>query len=564
MGSEAGSEGPQTGVPAPLGQYLQELGRHALLDPAAERRLAAELAEARSDWARVLAILPGALDGVAEEIARRQASGESMQGLVDGLLDDDSERARPPGGGTGGASAVPAGTKIKAPGAGTGAGAAGRPRRDVHRDAHRDDASGNTPGEAPDDGRTDRGSDVGSDARSDAQVRALERLVALWQSWRALGAPGARAEDASRGALAREWLLRQFAAIRWRPRATAPWTDPFRAACAQVRQEERLARQLCRYAGGIDGGALQRVPPGGLDDAALRQLVTDGHLGSRAAPGLRRQLQPVWQRQRAAVAGLGMSPAQLLALGAEFEGAERRIDRLAAEMVCANLRLVVSIARGYVGRGVDLADLIQEGNIGLLRAVDRFDHRLGFRFSTYATWWIRQAVARGVAEQGRTIRVPQQLLELVLRIRAVSRRTLARTGREPEFEELLTMDLGATPDRIRQALDLVREPVSLEAPLGPDSQESLHGRVGDEEGPSPEQDHDALSMRRAASGLLASLPERSALVLRLRYGIGSGREHTLVEVGDALGMSRERVRQIEREALEALRTRADGLRDLLD
>jgi RNA polymerase primary sigma factor len=339
-----------------------------------------------------------------------------------------------------------------------------------------------------------------------------------------------------------------------------------RDALSVVRGEERKIMSLCIRQAKMPRADFIRTFPGNETDESW----VAGLLKSKEAyVGVLKQLEPEIQRSQRRLQQVedraGLKTSQVKDINRRMSIGEAKARRAKKEMVEANLRLVISIAKKYTNRGLQFLDLIQEGNIGLMKAVDKFEYRRGYKFSTYATWWIRQAITRSIADQARTIRIPVHMIETINKLNRISRQMLQEMGREPTPEELGER-MEMPEDKIRKVLKIAKEPISMETPIGDDEDSHLGDFIEDGNVQSPVDSATGESLTEATRDVLNGLTVREAKVLRMRFGIDMNTDHTLEEVGKQFDVTRERIRQIEAKALRKLRhpTRSDHLRSFLD
>lgn len=517
----------------PVRMYMREMGTVELLTREGEIEIAKRIEEGIREVMSAIAHFPGTVEHILSEYTRVTSEGGRLSDVLSGYIDPDDGIAPP--------AEVPPPIDPKAPAA-----------------APADD----------DDEENAEASDDEEEAESGPDpVVAAQRFGAVSDqleiTTKALKKHG---RDSKQGIAELVILAELFMPIKLVPKQFEGLVERVRGALDRLRQQERAIMQLCVRDARMPRADFLRQFPGNEIDAGWSEALAKGKSKYAEAIGrLQADIQRCQQKLVALEAETGLTIAEIKDVNRRMSIGEAKARRAKKEMVEANLRLVISIAKKYTNRGLQFLDLIQEGNIGLMKAVDKFEYRRGYKFSTYATWWIRQAITRSIADQARTIRIPVHMIETINKLNRISRQMLQEMGREPTPEELGER-MEMPEDKIRKVLKIAKEPISMETPIGDDEDSHLGDFIEDSTMQSPIDVATVESLKEATREVLSGLTAREAKVLRMRFGIDMNTDHTLEEVGKQFDVTRERIRQIEAKALRKLRhpTRSEHLRSFLD
>ena len=393
--------------------------------------------------------------------------------------------------------------------------------------------------------------------RFDKMRRTYQRLV---------DATGQHGRDVAQADKLRHNLVGQFMQIKFTPKLIERLTSNLRGVIERVRSNERAIMRMCVHEAKMPRKRFIELFPGNESRVPwLHVQVRRNYPWGDALKPFSKDIKRLQLRLGTAEREGLVSITEIKDINRRMSIGEAKARRAKKEMVEANLRLVISIAKKYTNRGLQFLDLIQEGNIGLMKAVDKFEYRRGYKFSTYATWWIRQAITRSIADQARTIRIPVHMIETINKLNRISRQILQEKGREPTPDELAER-MEMPEEKVRKVLKIAKEPISMETPIGDDEDSHLGDFIEDLSIVSPVDSATAQGLRESTQNILAGLTPREAKVLRMRFGIEMNTDHTLEEVGKQFDVTRERIRQIEAKALRKLRhpSRSEQLRSFLD
>ncbi len=516
----------------PVRMYMREMGTVELLTREGEIEIAKRIEEGIREVMGAIAHFPGTVEYILGEYDRVTSEGGRLSDVLSGYIDPDDGIAPP--------AEVPPPIDTKA----------------------------TAKAESDDEDEEAEGSDDEEEAESGPDpVVAAQRFGAVSEQLDiTLKALKKHGRDSKQGIAEMLALSELFMPIKLVPKQFEVLVERVRGSLDRLRQQERAIMQLCvRDARMPRADFLRLFPSNEVDMTWAGDLAKRSTKWAEALGRLNADIVRCQQKLVDLEAETGLTIVEIKDINRRMSIGEAKARRAKKEMVEANLRLVISIAKKYTNRGLQFLDLIQEGNIGLMKAVDKFEYRRGYKFSTYATWWIRQAITRSIADQARTIRIPVHMIETINKLNRISRQMLQEMGREPTPEELGER-MEMPEDKIRKVLKIAKEPISMETPIGDDEDSHLGDFIEDSTMQSPIDVATVESLKEATREVLGGLTAREAKVLRMRFGIDMNTDHTLEEVGKQFDVTRERIRQIEAKALRKLRhpTRSEHLRSFLD
>ncbi len=523
----------------PVRMYMREMGTVELLNREGEIAIAKRIEDGIREMLRSIALWPGCIDLVLSEYDATTSGEKRLTDVISGYLDPNDDGA--------------AGETEQPP----------LPSAAVKANS----ADGEDELDEEEAGAEESESEEEDPASSLDPVLAAERFDALRKqlskTQTSIRRNGREAKTAVKNL---EELADLFMILKLTPRIFEGLIEQIRSVQDEVRLQEKTIMHICIKRVRMERRQFIELFPGHETDLSwVEEQRQSGRPWAAALDQYGPEILRAQRRLHELASDLNLTVRDIKTINKALSVGEAKARKAKKEMVEANLRLVISIAKKYTNRGLQFLDLIQEGNIGLMKAVDKFEYRRGYKFSAYATWWIRQAITRSIADQARTIRIPVHMIETINKLNRISRKMLQEMGREPTPEEL-GREMDMPEEKVRRVLKISKEPISMETPIGDDEDSHLGDFIEDTTMISPIDSATAEGLREATREVLANLTAREAKVLRMRFGIDMNTDHTLEEVGKQFDVTRERIRQIEAKALRKLRhpSRSEHLRSFLD